>query len=182
MKDEREEVRRDGSVHLRFQTWRLCWQAEQARRALAWAEIGDWDSLAKHIREGGKITKEIASFMVGVLEGDIKRPANQAQKNEARGRIIHLVRSVRALMKSGGLNQSAAIDEVAEREKISTRTIERALQRREYVQRAVEELLEEMFLLRTRPVSKIRYGVSDTALTEYQPQPQPPPPPPSPRQ
>src|SRR5262245_56470541 len=76
---------------LALQEVRIQWQNEQARRGLEWAKMGDWDALARHIREGGKITKEIANFIVGVLEGNERRPANKAETHEGREKIVRLV-------------------------------------------------------------------------------------------
>jgi|SRR5215831_18232629 len=160
--------------HLNIQKIRISLQNVYAQRALKWAKIGDWDALADYIRDGGKITKEIAGFIADVLEGNIRRPANKAQTAEGFGKVFNLVRGVQALMKSEGVNQSAAIDEIAEREKISRRTIERALQRREIVRHAeqeieneelLEKVLEAMRKKAPPPMGIERYRVSETALT-----------------
>jgi len=166
-----------GCVQLFVQELRLLFRNEQARRALEWAKIGDWDTLAQHIREGGKITKGIAGFLAGVLEGSERRPANKARTHGAMEKIAHLVRGVAHLMIFKGLNQSAAIDELAEQEKISRRTVERALGAREWVlDGEIEDWVERRCLKFTPNENELRaiyqkskrYMVSDAGLSTWQ--------------
>jgi hypothetical protein len=182
--DNFENLLRSKGAYLVFQELRIQWQNEQARRGLEWAKIGDWDALARHIREGGKITNEIARFVVDVLEGKrgsankarkgVRRPANRAQTNEARDKLVGLVCRVHESMKSRGLNQSAAIDELAEQERISRRTVERALGRRVWALEAAKELLADEFLkfipnaLRAGHLKSKRYTVCDAGLSSWQ--------------
>jgi hypothetical protein len=45
-----------------------------AQPVLAWAERGDWDTLAKYILDGDEILREIREFLAAVLRGEKKRP------------------------------------------------------------------------------------------------------------
>ena len=54
--------------------------------ALHFALKGDWEPLARYIKDGGRITPEVRAFLVDVLNGTRKRPAKKISRIEAKAR------------------------------------------------------------------------------------------------
>jgi hypothetical protein len=104
-----------------------------AQPVLAWAERGDWDTLAKYILDGDEITREIREFLAAVLRGEKKRPKRRPPT------LGHLMGPGGALERvwffislvDQGEKRDRAINQTAEKYGLDRRTIERNIKENE---------------------------------------------------
>ena len=73
---------------------------------------GDWDELIRHIEEGGRITRAMRKFIVGVLRKEIKLPSNRPLKRKTMLRRAVMAAYVRN-QETQGLGRTAAVKKAA---------------------------------------------------------------------
>lgn len=93
--------------------------------ALARAQIGDWEELARHIERGGGITDDMRKFLADVLRGRKRDVAHRPPKESVGERNQTIALVVLQLEKSG-LGPTAAKQLAAEKFNLDFRSIQRA--------------------------------------------------------
>ncbi len=93
--------------------------------ALIYAEKGDWDELARHIEQGGKINKDVREFLCSVLRGKTK-PKNRHALASTWRRHIDIVTFILLERRRGVTN---ATQMAAEKFNMDHRAVERVFKR-----------------------------------------------------
>jgi len=96
------------------------------------AEHGDWDILATHIEQGGKLTDAMRKFVAKILRGEVKRSANRPFSMKTIYQHVRIGAYVRTQQKKG-LTRTNAIKQAAERYGLNVRTVKRVLKATETV-------------------------------------------------
>jgi hypothetical protein len=106
-------------------------------------QAGDWDELIQHIKDGGSLTDEMRSFLIGVLRGKIKRPPNRAA-SAAKLREYREISNYVGILRDKGISAEDANARASSHfKKKNVRTIQRAVKTwREYTKqfKTFEEL------------------------------------------
>ncbi|HMF25399.1 MAG TPA: hypothetical protein VKG24_25190 [Pseudolabrys sp.] len=165
---------------------RLAVSVERGTREAAWyyAVEGDWAPLAKYIREGGRITPQMRTFLADVLDGTLRRPAKKISKAKTHTRDVELV----LFIKEARERRERGVPQKAEQrfgrtwrqlQKILAAQdkagVEKALQPIKYMDSEVNSLLsmldrpgwEQEKAEWEKKWGVIKYPVSDMALTPH---------------